>query len=148
MNEKRNIPAKLRRTVKARARELCEYCRSREDYSTQSFCYEHILPRVAGGATAAENLAYSCQGCNSHKATRIEAVDYLTDRRVKLFNPRQMSWREHFRWSEDFSEAVGITPIGRATVEALKLNRHGLVNLRRVLYAIGKHPPLETANEE
>jgi hypothetical protein len=28
-------------------------------------------------------------------------------------------------------------------VEALQLNREGLVNMRRVLYAIGEHPPQE-----
>jgi hypothetical protein len=32
---------------------------------------------------------------------------------------------------------------GRATVEALRLNREGLVNLRRILYAAGEHPPAE-----
>jgi hypothetical protein len=145
MSETRNIPAELRRLVRARAREICEYCRSREDHSTQSFCFEHILPRVAGGKTTAENLAYSYQGCNAHKATRTEAVDYLNGKQAKLFNPRQMIWSEHFSWNEDFSEAVGVTPTGRATVEALKLNRRGLVNLRRALYAMGKHPPLETS---
>ena len=148
MSETRNIPAELRRLVRARAREICEYCRSREDHSAQSFCFEHILPRVAGGKTTAENLAYSCQGCNAHKATRIEAEDYLTGKRVGLFNPRQTLWSEHFSWSEDFTEIIGITPIGRATVEALKLNRRGLVNLRRALYIIGKHPPLETGSRE
>lgn len=148
MSESKTIPAELRRLVKARAGEICEYCRSREDHSTQSFCFEHILPRVAGGKTTAENLAYACQGCNSHKATRTEAGDYLTGKQVRLFNPRQMLWSEHFSWSEDFSEIVGISPIGRATVEALKLNRRGLVNLRRALYAMGKHPPLEAGNRE
>jgi hypothetical protein len=38
---------------------------------------------------------------------------------------------------------VGLTPTGRATIEALKLNREPLVNLRRLLYAAGEHPPLE-----
>jgi hypothetical protein len=36
---------------------------------------------------------------------------------------------------------VGLTPTGRATVETLKLNREGLINLRRVLYVMGEHPP-------
>jgi hypothetical protein len=30
-----------------------------------------------------------------------------------------------------------------AKVERLQLNREGVVNLRRVLYAIGEHPPAE-----
>jgi hypothetical protein len=37
-----------------------------------------------------------------------------------------------------------MTPIGRAPVEALHLNRPGLVNLRRILHAAGEHPPPET----
>lgn len=35
------------------------------------------------------------------------------------------------------------TLIGRATVDALCLNRQALVNLRRVLVAAGEHPPQE-----
>jgi len=38
---------------------------------------------------------------------------------------------------------VGTTPTGRATIEALQLNRGGVVNLRRLLYAVGEHPPKE-----
>ena len=36
---------------------------------------------------------------------------------------------------------VGRTAAGRATVDALHLNRPELVNLRRVLSIIGEHPP-------
>jgi hypothetical protein len=35
---------------------------------------------------------------------------------------------------------IGRTATGRATVEALHLNRPELVNLRRVLRAAGEHP--------
>lgn len=143
MSEGRNVPAVLRRMVRARSRGICEYCRSLEDYSPQSFCVEHIAPRVAGGETSVENLAYSCQGCNAHKATRTTAQDHLTGEHAKLFDPRRMIWREHFHWSDDYSKIVGITPTGRASEQALHLNRPGLINLRRVLYALGKHPPVE-----
>jgi len=61
-----------------------------------------------------------------------------------LFHPREQSWDEHFAWNEDFTLILGLTPTGRATIEALHLNRSGLVNLRRVLYAIGEHPPKPT----
>jgi len=46
-------------------------------------------------------------------------------------------------WNEDFTLIIGLTPTGRATVETLQLNREGLVNLRRLLYAMGEHPPAE-----
>jgi hypothetical protein len=39
------------------------------------------------------------------------------------------------------SQILGLTAIGRATVEALQLNRAALVNLRRVLVKAGEHPP-------
>jgi hypothetical protein len=60
---------------------------------------------------------------------------------VPLYNPRQQRWQDHFCWSDNHAQIVGLTPTGRATVEALKMNRTGLVNMRQVLYLIGKHPP-------
>ena len=36
---------------------------------------------------------------------------------------------------------VGKTAIGRTTIEALKVNRRPVKNLRRALIAIGEHPP-------
>src|SRR2546422_6048903 len=47
------------------------------------------------------------------------------------------------RTREDFTEIIVLTPVGRATVAALHLNRSGLVNMRRILYAAGEHPPIE-----
>ncbi len=38
---------------------------------------------------------------------------------------------------------LGITAKGRVTITALKMNRLGLKNLRRVLYITGSHPPIE-----
>jgi hypothetical protein len=51
------------------------------------------------------------------------------------------SWEAHFQWSEDKMRVIGLTSTGRATVTRLRLNRPGVVNLRRVLGALGKHPP-------
>ena len=39
------------------------------------------------------------------------------------------------------SEVIGITPIGRATIVKLKLNRSGVNNLRVALKKLGLHPP-------
>ncbi|HVG08313.1 MAG TPA: hypothetical protein VNM67_11445 [Thermoanaerobaculia bacterium] len=64
---------------------------------------------------------------------------------VPLFHPRRDRWNDHFIWSHDFTRVVGLTPEGRATVEALQLNRPGLVNLRRALFRCGEHPPQEVA---
>lgn len=137
------IAVKLRNSVKKRANRICEYCQIPEIFSPQPFCFEHIYPKVSSGETSAENLAYSCQGCNSFKATRTEFEDELTGETIKLFNPRESKWNEHFAWNEDFTEIIGITGKGRVTITTLKMNRLGLKNLRRVLYITGNHPPIE-----
>lgn len=137
------VPAELRRLVVQRASNRCEYCRYPGLYSPLSMSIDHIVPRSLGGVTVEDNLALSCQGCNGHKAARISATDPVSGSTVPLFNPRRERWREHFTWSEDFLKVSGLTSIGRATVEALQLNREGLVNTRLVLYPVGRHPPLE-----
>jgi pSer/pThr/pTyr-binding forkhead associated (FHA) protein len=62
---------------------------------------------------------------------------------VPLYHPRNQQWSDHFAWNEDFSLIIGLTATGRATVETLQINREGVVNLRRVLYTMGEHPPVE-----
>jgi HNH endonuclease len=131
----------LRRYVIARAQGCCEYCLSQMRYSTHSFAIEHIIPKHHGGKTIANNLALSCQGCNNHKHIKIKARDPLTHKLVALFHPRRQQWFEHFTWSSDYLEIIGLTPTGRATVRALRLNRAEVINLRRILVAFGEHPP-------
>jgi len=48
-------------------------------------------------------------------------------------------------WSDDSTLVLGLTPIGRATVATLCLNREGVLNLRRTLYTLGEHPPPDPA---
>jgi len=141
------VPGALRRLVTERAAGYCEYCRCPAKYSAQSFAVEHIIPRHADGPTVADNLALACQGCNAHKSIKTMAVDPITSVSVPLFHPRQHRWRDHFSWSEDFTEIIGLTPTGRATVAVLQLNRAGIIHLRRVLYAFGEHPPVEPLQE-
>lgn len=137
----RRVTTVQRRVVFARAKGCCEYCQSQARFATQSFAAEHIIPRYAGGETTLDNLALACFGCNSHKYTKTQAVDPETGDEVPLFHPRRHTWIEHFVWSDDFTQIIGQTPIGKATVEALQLNRSELINLRRVLYSVGEHPP-------
>ena len=135
------IPAQLRHLVLVRAANICEYCRAQAMYSSDPITVDHIIAQSLGGITTENNLACSCFGCNQHKAIRVMALDPTTALRVPLFHPRQQRWEEHFAWNEDFTQMLGITPTGRATIEALQVNRFGLVNLRRALHAIGEHPP-------
>lgn len=137
------IAVKLRHLVRNRAKGICEYYLISEDFSPPPFCFEHILPKVSGGKTSVENQAFACQGCNAFKATRTEFEDEVTNKKAELFNPCETNWSEHFSWNEDFTEIIGITARGRATINALKMNRLGLTNLRWVLYLTGSHPPIE-----
>jgi hypothetical protein len=136
--------AALRNVVRERAADYCEYCRSSADYSPGDFAIEHIVPRAKGGTDNLENLAYSCQGCNSRKFTATEAIDPVTGNRATLYHPRQDSWGTHFLWSEDRLYIIGQTPTGRATVERLQLNRVGVVNIRRGQLLLGMHPAQKT----
>ncbi len=133
-------PAK-RKAVAERAQYLCEYCFSAQRYSPQSFSVEHIQPTSKKGSDEPENLALACQGCNSFKSDKTSAIDPFSGRKIALYNPRKDIWDKHFGWSEDFLEIVGLTAKGRATIKLLKLNREEVVNLRKLLYLYGKHPP-------
>jgi hypothetical protein len=67
----------------------------------------------------------------------------LTGESVLLFHPRRQQWSEHFYWSEDGSEIIGLTPVGRATVAALNMNHPDIVEARRRWAKVGWHPPQE-----
>lgn len=138
---KLRVSAKLRRVIAERACDCCEYCLSQAYFSTQSFSVEHISPYVKGGKTEPDNLALSCQGCNNHKHIRTDGIDPISGGIVPLYHPRQQKWSDHFIWNNDYSLIIGLTPTGRATIEILRLNRNGLINLRRLLYSVKKHPP-------
>jgi hypothetical protein len=141
---KKRVTTQQREAVTQRSQGCCEYCLSQLRFAMSPFSVEHIIPRHRGGKTELDNLALSCQGCNGHKHTKVEGHDPVTGGNVPLYHPRHQKWADHLTWSEDKEDKtkiVGLTPTGRATVITLKLNRSGLVNLRHVLYIMGKHPP-------
>lgn len=129
--------------VVLRARGCCEYCRSQMRYATEAFSIEHIQPLSREGSDDIDNLALSCQGCNGYKYNKMRGVDPVTGESHPLFHPRRQRWPEHFIWGQDCTLIVGLTPTGRATIDALRLNREPLVNLRRLLFWAGEHPPPE-----
>ena len=135
------ISSEKTRTVIARAQNRCEYCQSPAEYATDTFAVDHIRPVSRGGTNDLDNLALACTGCNGRKYNKQDALDPAGGELVLLFDPRSQNWTEHFCWSEDYSRILGLTPTGRATVEALQLNRIGVVNIRKVLFLIDKHPP-------
>jgi hypothetical protein len=80
-------------------------------------------------------------GCNDHKYTAVDATDPVTGAVASLFHPRRQKWNEHFIWTADCTQIVGISATGRATVGRLRLNRPALMKLRRILARAGEHPP-------
>lgn len=135
------IASGIKRLVIDRAKGYCEYCKCPSDFSTEPFSIEHIQPRSKAGLDDIENLAFSCIGCNVFKSDKTEFIDPVSQQIVPLFNPRTMIWSDYFIWDEMQTLIIGHTSTGRATIEALKLNRPPVKNLRRALIAIGEHPP-------
>lgn len=107
--------------VARRAGHRCEYCHAPEVAFNFAFEIEHILPPRAGGADVEANLALGCRSCNLYKSDDVTGDDPLTGETVRLFHPRLDRWEEHFLVEPD-SIIVGTTPIGRATVERVRMN--------------------------
>lgn len=138
---KAHIPLATERTVRLRAQGQCEYCRCLSNFHSDPFAIEHILPEARGGPTLEANLALSCLGCNSFKGLFLTGYDPVTESEQPLFHPRNQQWYDHFAWSDDTTQIVGVSATGRATINRLRLNRPGLVNLRAALRRFGVHPP-------
>jgi len=135
------ISNELRRAVRATDTGICAYCRTSERNSGIPSAHDHILPRTKGGTTDLANLCHSCRPCNEFKGDTTHAIDPLTEEVFPLFHPRNQQWTDHFEWSSDFTELIGITPCGRVTVIALKMNNQTIVGARRRWVSAGWHPP-------
>jgi hypothetical protein len=136
------IPAEVNRRVRAAARHRCGYCLSPQHLVMARLEIDHIVPRAKQGTNDESNLWLSCPLCNGHKSDQTEAPDPATGAIVPLFNPRLQVWSEHFRWAEDSIRIVGLTPVGRATVVALRLNDDpDALTVRSYWVMVGWHPP-------
>jgi 5-methylcytosine-specific restriction endonuclease McrA len=130
----------LRRQIIERAGGRCEYCQTPQAIVVEMEL-DHVIPQSAGGTTDLDNLCLACVGCNGFKLAFQEAEDPETEQLAPLFNPRRQRWADHFAWSDDNTQIIGLTPTGRATVMRLRLNRERLVQARRLWVQIGWHPP-------
>ncbi|MFZ1238764.1 MAG: HNH endonuclease signature motif containing protein [Anaerolineae bacterium] len=131
----------LRQAVVERAGHRCSYCQTAENVTGSLFTVDHIIPESLGGRTTLDNLCLACWSCNLIKHDRIVATDPETGATVRLFNPNTQEWHEHFAWQMGGLLIVGLTPTGRTTVNAIRINRPELVNARRLWIQIGSHPP-------
>ncbi|MEM9215998.1 MAG: HNH endonuclease [Cyanobacteria bacterium P01_F01_bin.150] len=135
------IPVALRNRVREHFQNLCAYCHTAESLAVTTFEIEHIVPQSAGGQDIFENLCLACPSCNRHKSTRQSVVDPNTQESHPIFHPHRQIWREHFAWSQAGSVLKGLTPVGRGTIDALKINRLSLVRVRKLWVKVDEHPP-------
>ena len=130
------MDAATRAAVRQRANDRCEYCQLDQDHSPLArLQMEHIRPRKHRGTDAADNLALACIDCNLAKSSDIAGFDPESDKMTALFHPRLDQWHEHFQWQGVF--IVGITPVGRTTVDVLDMNSDDRVELRWLVFADG-----------
>ena len=134
----------MRQRVRQAACRRCGYCLSAQEYVWGALEIEHIIPRALGGHDEESNLWLSCGMCNRHKGAQIEGLDPETGQTITLFNPRTQKWPQHFRWNAAGTQIIGLTPVGRATVAALKLNNELAMIVRRNWVQAGWHPPKDT----
>ena len=142
MTRRLPIPATLDQKIRHTAQHRCGYCLSPQYLVMARLEIEHIIPLAKGGSNAEHNLWLACPLCNSHKASKTQAIDPETQNTVPLFNPRQQNWFDHFEWSADGLKIIGKTPIGRATVIALHLSDDpDALTVRSYWVQAGWHPP-------
>lgn len=141
MASRRRIAENIQHQVRKRAGGLCEYCHTIEKWQYVLFTIDHIVALAQGGSDGFENLALACFHCNRRKSDRSTGIDPETGLTHNIFNPRQALWREHFIWSVDCTEIIGLTLLGRATITQLQLNRPRILSIRLADVAIGRHPP-------
>ena len=133
------ISAELRRLIRARAGERCEYCLIHEDDGFLPHEPDHIIAVKHRGKTIEANLAWTCFVCNRAKGSDLASIDDLTGQIVRLYNPRIDSWGDHLELQLDGSFSAR-SSIGRVTISLLKLNRPELLEIRKLLTRIGRRP--------
>jgi len=109
--------------VAERAAHRCEYCHAPEAIFNVPFEVEHIIPLAKDGIEEESNWALACRSCNLNKSDHVDAIDLAAQQRVRLFHPRQDRWADHFAVEDVLPfNLQGRTPIGRATIEQLRVN--------------------------
>ena len=133
-----HVAAALRRLVAVRARHACEYCRIRESDTYYGCQVDHVISEKHGGPTVADNLAFACAFCNRFKGADIATLSSVTGQLTRLYHPRSDQWTDHF--ANNGGRLRGLTEIGRATLDLLRVNADDRVLEREALIAEGRYP--------
>ena len=127
-------------TIASRANHRCEYCHAPELIFNFPFEVEHIIPISRRGVDNEVNLALACRSCNLRKGTRISGIDPDSNTEVRFFHPRQELWSDHFQVDSESGMVMGITSIGKVTVEYLEMNSSAQVVARQLWIRLGLFP--------
>jgi hypothetical protein len=134
------VTGNLRKQVKDRANDCCEYCLLGQGEDQFPYHVEHIIATKHGGQAILSNLAWSCLECNKNKGSDIASNDPLTGDITRLFNPRTQNWDDHFQLNLISAEIRGISAEGRVTVFLLKMNSKEQIEYRRLSIEMDVYP--------
>lgn len=108
-------------------------------FDARPFQVDHVRAEHHHGATVLSNLAWACLPCNAYKGPNIAGYDPKFPKLQRLFNPRLDDWNEQFAW--DGPVLIGTSPIGRTTIDVLRINADDRVLHRQLLLEAGLFPP-------
>ncbi len=91
------IPVAVRAHLRSEAHDRCGYCQTQQALAYGPLEVDHIIPVAAGGKDDPDNLWLACRPCNQYKGVQTHGRDRQSGQQVRLFNPRQQAWCDHFR---------------------------------------------------
>lgn len=122
-----SLTSEIRRAVRERAGDRCEYCGILQNrFQLVTFHVEHVIARQHGGNNDLSNLCLACHWCNLFKGPNLSSIDQ--GKLAPLFNPRLDRWEEHFSLID--GRIFGLTAIGIVTQRLLNMNDPDRVELR------------------
>jgi len=130
------MDAAIRELVRQRAGRRCEYCHLPDFALDLPFHVEHIVATIHRPDDRPSNLAWSCPRCNLRKGPNLSTIDAEAGEQVDVFNPRTMTWNDHFLIRG--ARVTGLTPIGRGTVRLLDMNNEARLAHRQKLIEHGE----------
>lgn len=134
-----SLSDRQKQAVRARAGDCCEYRRIAQSGSFARFHVDHIIALKHGGTDKDDNLCLACPDCNAYKGENVAALDPLTHKATRLYDPRQQNWDNHFKINLD-ATLSGLTPEGRATILVLRLNDEERAKQRSGEMTAGEYP--------
>ncbi len=127
------MDSETKHIVRSRARDRCESCHLPQSATPFiTFHIEHVIAKQhtpdVEDTDSLDRLALACDRCNLFKGPNLSSVDPDTNEIVRLFNPRQENWDDHFELKGGLIQGKSST--GRATARLLHMNDSRRVDLR------------------